>query len=249
MSLSVMHFTFGCVFLILCGTAYSDPICRVAYKAADCKGDVMSYHPMTAGGCQMYAEKAGPTAGLYYDVAGKGFCKDKECTDCQVPNAKKTPGPVVYDTQCRSQDFVGLAAGVKAPSWKFTKGECPKAEALVWKKILDDNTTCTKKGRLYGDCTPKCDSAQYCIDFCVKNFPGTSHVDYWPTSHLSCAKLSKPRCWCNCYNHPGNCTSASGTIRDVSKKTVGAEGGGVETYERVSGTSANLTHTHTHTHT
>ena len=64
MSLSVMHFTFGCVFLILCGTAYSDPICRVTYKAADCKGDVMSYTPMTAGGCQMYAEKAGPTAGL-----------------------------------------------------------------------------------------------------------------------------------------------------------------------------------------
>ena len=63
---------------------------------------------------------------MYYDVAGKGFCKDKECTDCQVPNAKKTPGPVVYDTQCRSQDFVGLADGVKAPSWKFTKGECPK---------------------------------------------------------------------------------------------------------------------------
>ena len=148
MSLPVLHF---CVFSILCGTAYSDPICRVTYKAADCKGDVMSYHPMTAGGCQMYAEKAGPTAGLYYDVAGKGFCKDKECTDCQVPNAKKTPGPVVYDTQCRSQDFVGLAAGVKAPSWNFKKGECPQAKG----------TTDTPKG------TPKSEGSDKAVDGAV----------------------------------------------------------------------------------
>ena len=71
-------------------------------------------------------EKTGPNAGLYYDVAGKGMCKNKDCTDCKVPNPKKTPGPVVYDTQCRSMDFVGLGDGVKAPSWNFKKGECPK---------------------------------------------------------------------------------------------------------------------------
>merc|ERR1712032_388735 len=114
--------------------AKTEPICRVTYKGEGCKGDPVSYTPMTAGGCQKYVETTGPNAGLYYDVAGKGLCKNKDCTDCKVPNAKKTPGAVVYDTQCRSQDFVGIAAGVMAPSWNFKKGECPKAEGTE-KKI------------------------------------------------------------------------------------------------------------------
>ena len=85
----------------------------------------MSYTPMTAGGCQMYVETEGPNAGLYYDTSGKGLCSDAECTDCQVPNDNKTPGPIVYDTQCRSMDFVGIGPGVLAPSWNFIKGDCP----------------------------------------------------------------------------------------------------------------------------
>merc|ERR1712147_111637 len=107
--------------------AKTEPICRVTYKGAGCEGDVYSYTPMTAGGCQMYVETSGPNAGLYYDVAGKGLCKNKDCTECQVPNDKATPGPIVYDTQCRNMEFVGIGSG-KAPSWNFKKGECPKEE-------------------------------------------------------------------------------------------------------------------------
>ena len=73
----------------------------------------------------MYVETEGPNAGLYYDTSGKGLCSDANCTDCQVPNDNKTPGPIVYDTQCRNMDFVGIGPGVLAPSWNFITGDCP----------------------------------------------------------------------------------------------------------------------------
>ena len=94
-----------------------------------CVGAVIGYSPMKSSGCHMYAEKEGTHAGLYYDFAGKGLCKNADCTECQVPNSNANPGPVVYDTQCRNMEFVGLGVGVKAPSWNFIKGECPKVEA------------------------------------------------------------------------------------------------------------------------
>ena len=85
----------------------------------------MGYSSMKSSGCHMYVEKEGPNAGLYYDFAGKGLCKNADCTDCQVPNDNADPGPIVYDTQCRNMEFVGLGPGVKAPSWNFIKGDCP----------------------------------------------------------------------------------------------------------------------------
>lgn len=99
----------------------------------------------------------------------------------------------------------------RLPVWTFQYLEAAEQDDGPWEEVLDDNTTCVKEPRAFGQCIDNCNFGQGCKDKCLNDHGDTTtFIDVW-TSDNVCEGTN--RCWCNCYEH--TCDADKGEVREI----------------------------------
>lgn len=103
----------------------------------------------------------------------------------------------------------------KMPVWTFRYLDATAVQEGPWLEVLDENTTCKKDPRAFGECIDDCNFGQGCKDHCLANHGDvTTFIDVW-TSNNVCA--GDNRCWCNCYEH--TCDADKGEVREIVEES------------------------------